>query len=48
VKKEQNGRISLRRLKPTVRCNASKRRRRHKNKPTEGSPGRDLTPETNE
>jgi hypothetical protein len=28
VKKEQNGRESLRRLKPTVGCNASKRRRR--------------------
>jgi len=28
VKKEQNGRKSLRRLKPTVGCNASKRRRR--------------------
>jgi hypothetical protein len=26
VKKEQNGRKSLRRLKPTVGCNASKRR----------------------
>jgi len=29
VKKEQNGRESLRRLKPTVGCNASKRRRRN-------------------
>jgi len=28
VKKEQNGRKSLRRLKPTVGCNATKRRRR--------------------
>ena len=28
MKKEQNGRESLRRLKPTVGCNASKRRRR--------------------
>jgi len=28
VKKGQNGRKSLRRLKPTVGCNASKRRRR--------------------
>jgi len=28
VKKEQNGRESLRRLKPTLGCNASKRRRR--------------------
>ena len=28
MKKEQNGRKSLRRLKPTVGCNASKRRRR--------------------
>jgi hypothetical protein len=28
VKKEQYGRKSLRRLKPTVGCNASKRRRR--------------------
>jgi hypothetical protein len=28
VKKEQNGRKSLRRLKPAVGCNASKRRRR--------------------
>jgi hypothetical protein len=28
VKKEQNGRKSLRRLKPIVGCNASKRRRR--------------------
>jgi hypothetical protein len=27
VKKKQNGRESLRRLKPTVGCNASKRRR---------------------
>jgi hypothetical protein len=27
VKKGQNGRISLRRLKPIVGCNASKRRR---------------------
>jgi hypothetical protein len=27
VKKEQNGRKSLRRLKPTVGCNANKRRR---------------------
>jgi len=26
VKKEQNGRKSLRRLKPTVGCNASKRK----------------------
>jgi hypothetical protein len=32
VKKEQNGRVSLRRLKPTVGCNASKRRRRRGNK----------------
>jgi len=31
VKKEQNGRKSLRRLKPTVGCNASKRRRKKKN-----------------
>jgi hypothetical protein len=30
VKKEQNGRKSLRRLKPTVGCNASKRRRRRR------------------
>jgi hypothetical protein len=30
VKKEQNGRESLRRLKPTVGCNASKRRRKRK------------------
>jgi hypothetical protein len=29
VKKEQNGRKSLTRLKPTVGCNASKRRRRN-------------------
>jgi hypothetical protein len=29
-KKKQNGRESLRRLKPTVGCNASKRRRRNK------------------
>jgi hypothetical protein len=29
VKKEQNGRESLRRLKPIVGCNASKRRRRY-------------------
>jgi len=29
VKKGQNGRKSLRRLKPTVCCNASKRRRSH-------------------
>ena len=29
MKKEQNGRKSLRRLKPTVGCNASKRRRRY-------------------
>jgi hypothetical protein len=29
VKKELNGRKSLRRLKPTVGCNASKRRRRN-------------------
>ena len=28
VRKGRNGRISLRRLKPTVGCNASKRRRR--------------------
>jgi hypothetical protein len=28
VKKGQNGRKSLRRLKPTVGCNAGKRRRR--------------------
>ena len=28
MKKGQNGRKSLRRLKPTVGCNASKRRRR--------------------
>ena len=28
MKKKQNGRESLRRLKPTVGCNASKRRRR--------------------
>jgi hypothetical protein len=28
VKKEQNGRKSLRRLKPTVGCKASRRRRR--------------------
>ena len=28
MKKEQNGRKSLRRLKPTVGCNASKRRRK--------------------
>jgi len=28
VKKEQNGRKSLRRLKPTVGCNAIKRRRK--------------------
>jgi len=28
VKKEQNGRQSLKRLNPTVGCNASKRRRR--------------------
>ena len=27
MKKEQNGRKSVRRLKPTVGCNASKRRR---------------------
>jgi hypothetical protein len=32
VKKEQNGRKSLRRLKPTVGCNVSKRRDIH---PTE-------------
>jgi hypothetical protein len=30
VKKEQNGRKSLRRLKPTVGCNVSKRRRRRR------------------
>jgi hypothetical protein len=30
IKKEQNGRKSLRRLKPIVGCNASKRRRRRK------------------
>jgi hypothetical protein len=29
VKKEQNGRKSLRRLNPTVDCNASKRMRRN-------------------
>ena len=29
MKKEQNGRKSLRRLKPTVGCNDSKRRRRN-------------------
>jgi len=29
VKKGQNGRKSLRRLKPTVGCNASNRRRRY-------------------
>jgi len=28
VKKEQNGRKSLRRLKPTVGCNANKRKKR--------------------
>jgi len=28
VKKEQNGRGSLRRLKPTVGCNASKRKKK--------------------
>ena len=28
VRKGRNGRISLRRIKPTVGCNASKRRRR--------------------
>jgi hypothetical protein len=33
VKKEQNGRGSLRRLKPTVGCNGSKRRRRRMNVP---------------
>jgi len=31
VKKQQNGRESLRKLKPTVGCNASKRRRRRYN-----------------
>jgi hypothetical protein len=31
LKKEQNGRKSQRRLKPTVGCNASKRRRRSYN-----------------
>jgi hypothetical protein len=30
MKKEQNGRKSLRRLKPTVGCNASGRRRRRR------------------
>jgi hypothetical protein len=30
VKKEQNGREALRRLKPIVGCNASKRRRRRR------------------
>jgi hypothetical protein len=30
VKKEQNGRESMRRLKPTVGCGASKRRRRRR------------------
>jgi hypothetical protein len=30
VKKEQNGRKSLRRIKPTVGCNASKRIRRRR------------------
>jgi len=30
VKKGQNGRKSLRRLKPIVGCNASKRRKRRK------------------
>ena len=30
VKKEQNGRESLRMLKPTVGCNVSKRKRRSK------------------
>jgi hypothetical protein len=30
LKKEQNGRKSLRSLKPTVGCNASKRRRRRR------------------
>jgi hypothetical protein len=34
VKKEQNGRISLRRLKPIVGCNASKRRRSRNKQPT--------------
>jgi hypothetical protein len=39
VKKEQNGRKSLRRLKPTVGCNAIKRRRRRRRRKakTEGS-----------
>jgi hypothetical protein len=32
VNKEQNGRKSLRRHKPTVGCNASKRRRRRRRK----------------
>jgi len=30
VNKGHNGRISLRRLKPTVGCNASKRRRKRR------------------
>jgi hypothetical protein len=32
VKKEQNGRESLRRLKPIEGCNASSRRRRNRKK----------------
>ena len=34
MKKEQSGRKSLRRLKPTVGCNASKRRRRRRRCPS--------------
>jgi hypothetical protein len=36
VKKEQNGRESMRRLKPVVGCNVSKRRRRRKRRRRSG------------